>query len=244
MKEDIMTDRYGPRGVFAIVAPLQNANMQPEFERLRPDGISNQIYRFDISNHDSAPDAVVSAIPGTLGCWPDLILCGNSVEMADWSVEKQRRYLARLEEKAKDVPVLTATDACQAALQTLNAQRLAILSPMGEKQARGAQQYYKSLGYDVPHVEWLDIKKSEDIIRVTDEKIQDAFRRLNHDEVDTFLHLGGALPLLGMISNLEQSLERSVVSTNAASYWYALRRHGIKDRVHGYGRLLLQTDIG
>jgi len=238
-----MTDRYGPRGVFAIVAPLQNANMQPEFELLRPDGISNQIYRFDISNHGNAPEAVVSAIPGTLGCRPDLILCGNSVEMAAWTVEKQLEYRARLEEKANGVPVLTATDACQAALQTLDAQRLAILSPMGEKQARGAQEYYESLNYDVPHLAWLDIKKSEDIIKTTDAQIQEAFRRLDHDDVDTFLHLGGALPLVGLISDLEQSLGRSVVSTNAASYWYALRRHGIEDQIEGYGRLLLQTNI-
>ena len=134
-----MTDRYGPRGVFAILVPLQNATMQPEFERLRPEGISNQIYRFDISNHGSAPEAVVSAVPGTLGCRPVLILCGNSVEMADWTVEKQSEYRAMLEEKANGVPVLTATDACRAALRTLGARRLAILSPMGKKQACGAQ---------------------------------------------------------------------------------------------------------
>lgn len=239
-----MTDRYGPRGVFAIVAPLQNANMQPEFELLRPDGISNQIYRFDISNHGSAPDAVVSAIPGTLGCWPDLILCGNSVEMADWSIEKQQMYHTRLEEKANGVPVVTATDACQAALKRLDARRLSILSPMGEKQAQGAQRYYESLGYDVPYVTWLGIKKSEDIIKTTDTQIMEAFRRLDHEDVDTFLHLGGALPMVNLISVLEQSLGRSVVSTNAASYWYALRRHGIEDRLNGYGRLLLQTDTG
>ena len=235
-----MANLYGPRGVFAIVAPLQNANMQPEFELLRPVGISNQIYRFDISDHGNAPEAVISAIPGTLGCKPDLILCGNSVEMSDWTVEKQQDYRNRLAEKSKGVPVLTATDACQAALQELNAQRLAILSPMGEKQARGAQDYYKSLGYDVPHITWLDIKKSEDIISATESQMTDAFKRLDHDDVDTFLHLGGALPLIGLVSDLEQSLDRPVVSTNAASYWYALRSHGIKDRINGYGSLLLK----
>jgi len=239
-----MANRYGPRGVFAIVAPLQNANMQPEFELLRPDGISNQIYRFDISNHGNAPEAVISAISGTLGCWPDLILCGNSVEMADWTPEKQMTYRNRLEEEANGVPILTATDACQAALETLDARRLAILSPMGEKQAYGAQEYYKMLDYEVPHVAWLDIEKSEDIIRTTDAQILDAFHRLDHDDVDTFLHLGVALPMVDLISNLENALGRSVVSTNAASYWYALRQHGIKDRIAGYGRLFLQSDIG
>ncbi|MBW2201277.1 MAG: arylmalonate decarboxylase, partial [Deltaproteobacteria bacterium] len=87
------------------------------------------------------------------------------------------------------------------------------------------------------------IKKSENIIKTSNEQILDAFHRLDHDDVDTFLHLGGALPMVSLISVLEHSLGRPVVSTNAASYWYALRRHGIEDQLDGYGRLLLQTDI-
>jgi acyl-CoA synthetase (AMP-forming)/AMP-acid ligase II len=84
----------------------------------------------------------------------------------------------------------------------------------------------------------------EDIIKTTDEQILEAFRRLDHEDVDTFLQLGGALPLIGLIPVLEQSLGRSVVASNAASYWYSLRRHGIEDTLDGYGRLMLQTDIG
>ena len=61
-----MPDRYGPRGVFAIIIPLQNANMQPEYEMMRPEGVSNQIFRFTLAQHDKAPDAMVSAIGGAL----------------------------------------------------------------------------------------------------------------------------------------------------------------------------------
>jgi hypothetical protein len=80
-----MPDRYGPRGVFAIMIPLQNANMQPEYEMMRPDGVNNQIYRFTLAKHDSAPAAMVAAIGGALGCWPDVVIAGNSVEMRLWT---------------------------------------------------------------------------------------------------------------------------------------------------------------
>lgn len=62
-----MADRFGPRGVFAILVPLQNANMQPEYESMRPEGVSNQIYRFDVSGHDRVREAVLESVPGTLG---------------------------------------------------------------------------------------------------------------------------------------------------------------------------------
>ena len=33
-----MPDRFGPRGVIALFIPLQNANMQPEYDAMRPEG--------------------------------------------------------------------------------------------------------------------------------------------------------------------------------------------------------------
>jgi hypothetical protein len=36
-----MSDRFGPRGVCAVIIPQQNANMQPEYELMRPTGVNN-----------------------------------------------------------------------------------------------------------------------------------------------------------------------------------------------------------
>jgi hypothetical protein len=62
-----MSDRFGPRGVCAVIIPQQNANMQPEYEFMRPTGVSNQVYRFDISVHDEVPEAVLRTMPETHG---------------------------------------------------------------------------------------------------------------------------------------------------------------------------------
>ena len=70
-----MPNRFGRRGVLAILVPLQNGNMQPEYERMRPTGVSNQIYRFDVSGHDRVGEAVLDSLPGSLGCRPDMIIC-------------------------------------------------------------------------------------------------------------------------------------------------------------------------
>ncbi|MBF0276484.1 MAG: hypothetical protein HQM13_01775 [SAR324 cluster bacterium] len=236
-----MSDRFGPRGVFSILIPLQNANMQPEYELMRPPGISNQIYRFDLSDHSRVAEAVLQSVPGSLLCWPDLIICGNSIEMQNWSLERQQIYRGQLEEKAQGTPIITATDACPAALHSINAKRIAILSPMSEVQSKSAQAYYESLGFEVPYTTWLKVKKSEEIIHITVEQILAAFQEIDHDDVDTFLHLGGALGIVGMIDELEAKLGRPVVSVNAATYWYSLRQHGIQDVLQGFGQLLKKT---
>jgi maleate isomerase len=61
-----MPDRFGPRGVVAVLIPLQNSNMLPEYEAMRPAGINNQMYRFSLVRHDKAADAVLDAVPDTL----------------------------------------------------------------------------------------------------------------------------------------------------------------------------------
>ena len=71
-----------------------------------------------------------------------------------------------------------------------------------------------------------------------------AIARIDHDDVDTFLHVGGALGITGMIQQLEQTLGRPIVAVNAATYWYALRRHGIVDPLIGFGTLAQEAAIG
>ena len=63
-----MPDRFGPRGVVAVLIPLQNSNMQPEYEAMRPAGINNQMYRFRLVRHDKVADAVLGAVPETRLC--------------------------------------------------------------------------------------------------------------------------------------------------------------------------------
>lgn len=238
-----MPDRFGPRGTFAIVIPLQNANMQPEFEAMRPDGINNQIYRFDISGHDKASDAILGAVPGSLLCWPDTIIGSVSMEMHAWSHQKQVEYRAQFAAQAQTTPTVLATDATEAALRTVGAKRVGLLAPMSAVNSKSAQDYYEAAGFEVPYATSLGVKKSEEIINVTVDQIHAGFDEINHADVDTLLHVGGALGIVAMIEELEARYDKPVVSVNAATYWYALRRHGITDPMPGFGQLLMRTSV-
>ncbi|MDP6429007.1 MAG: hypothetical protein QGH73_02800 [Rhodospirillales bacterium] len=238
-----MPDRFGPRGVFAFLIPQQNANMHPEYELMRPDGVNNQMYRFDISVHDQVAEAVLATLPQCHGCYPDMIITGNSIEMQNWSPNIQADYVQKLNDRAKGVPVVTATDATAAALKTLGAKRIAVLSPMSEENSKSAQAYYEGIGFEAPYGTWLEVKESIDIIKVTVDQILDAFQRNNHEDVDTFLHVGGALGMVSMIDELEQKLGRPIVSSNAATYWYAMRKHGITDTRDDLGKLWTMDEV-
>ncbi|MEM7461732.1 MAG: hypothetical protein AAF362_03545 [Pseudomonadota bacterium] len=232
-----MPDRFGPRGVIAAIIPRQNSNIQPEYQSMCPDGVSNQIYRFDVSNQDEVPEALIREVSYTLGCWPDMVICANAVEMRDWSVDKHARYREQVSEQIPGTPFVTATDACETALRMVGAKRLAVLSPMTSTLAKSATDYYEELGFEVPYSTWLKADESIDIINISQEAVDDAFNRLDHEDVDTFLHIGGALGILDKIDGLEKRLGRPVISIVPTTYWYALRKHGITDPLTVGGKI-------
>ena len=101
----------------------------------------------------------------------------------------------------------------------------------------------EEMGFEVPYHAGLQVKKPEDIIKVSLEDALAGFRKLDHDDVDVFLHVGGALGIVDMVEELENELGRPIVSTNIATYWYALRQHGIGDALEGFGQLARKTEI-
>jgi maleate isomerase len=218
--------------------------MQPEYEAMRPDGVSNQIYRFFLEGEGDTPRAAaIRVIPDTLKCWPDMIIVGNSVEMRRVSVADHLDYRARLQSAAGDVPVITAAEACEAALRTLGAKQLGLFNPMFQENSESAAGYYRERGFEVERLGWLDVEKPEKIIKVTPGEIERVFARIAGDNVDTLLHVGGALGVVDMLEDLETKLGKPIVSVNAATYWYALRRLGVSDPMPGFGRLLMHTEI-
>ncbi len=232
-----MPDRFGPRGVIALFIPLQNSNMQPEYEAMRPPGISNQIYRFSLAAPDKVPEAAIRDVAGGLGCWPDIVVIGNSVEMRGLSAAAFDDYRAALQDKIGAVPLVTATDATVAGLKALGAKRIAAISPMSDAYSDNVAAYYEEHGFEVPYHAGLQVGRSEDIIRIGFAEAHEALLSLDHDDVDAFLHVGGALGIADSIEKLEQELGRPVVSSNVATYWHTLRRLGLPDRLEGFGRL-------
>ncbi len=232
-----MPNRFGPRGVLALMIPLQNANMQPEYEAMRPEGVSNQIYRFSLAAPDDVPEAVIAALPGARGCFPDLVLCGNSLEMRHWSVDRQALYRKEVQDAVPDIPVITATDATVAALRAVGAKKIAALSPMSEVYSRSVAGFYRAMGFDVVSHHWLEVPLPQEIVNVPVDRINAAFDEMDSPDVDCFLHVGGALGIVDMIDDLEERLGRPVISVNAASYWYALRQIGVMDPLDRGGRV-------
>jgi len=238
-----MTDRFGPRGVFAILIPQQNSTQQPEYDAMRVDGVSHQIYRFELESQADVAGAVLDAIPGSHGCWPDMIIGGNSLEMRTWSMARQARYREEFAERAGDVPFITATDAMEAALRKLGAQRIAIWVPLYEETLRSTVGYYEELGFEVPSSACLGVEHPVNSINIELSDVEAAFEKLDRDDIDVLVHIGASIGIGDMIEPMEQKFGKPFLSVNQTTYWYALRTHGITDPLKGFGSLVQEASI-
>jgi maleate isomerase len=173
-----------------------------------------------------------------------MIMDSNSLELRNWSVKRQVEYCEQFAEFAKGVPFVTSTQAAEAALRTMGLKRIALISPLAGVNSKSAIDYYaQTTGKVIPCSVCMKFKEADNVIKLGVDEILQTFQEVDHDDIDTFLHIVGSLDIPGMVEDLEQKLGRPVITSNSATYWYALRKHGIVDPMPGFGQLLMKTEV-
>jgi maleate isomerase len=244
-----MPDTLGYRKRIGIVVPSTNTTVQPECEPLRPPGVTNHIARSTIKerplNTEQAftehmqmmREGTGAAIEQIMTCGPDHLIMGIALETF-WGGVAQADALQRELAQRAGVDVSMGSTASVAALKAFGVQRIAVLTPHQQRGDDMVQAYLQEVGFDVVRLKGLKCLSPRAIAQVPLDDIRAAFKELDGPDVDALLQLGTALPAVGVAAEAERELGKPVLAVNASTYWDALRRCGIEDRVQGYGRIL------
>ena len=245
-----MTDSLGYRMKFGVIAPSTNTSVQPEFDDMRPVGVTNHFSRIiipdDPVNSDEDFDELVrriravtmDAIDAVKTCSPGALIMGMSAETFWDGKERADTLKAQVEERAA-MPVAMGSDACQAALSKLgDIKRIAVITPympIGDEQVR---KFFTDCGYEVVQVKGLKCKSPMLIAHETEKTLRDAIIEVNDPSVEAIVQAGTNLAMARVGAIAEFWLDKPVVAINTATYWHALRMNGIEDKVQGFGSLL------
>src|SRR5665213_352146 len=251
-QEMVRRDTLGYRKTFGVVAPSTNTSVQPEYDDMRPRGVTNHFARIDIPNNpvnsDADFDQLMKDIRGSLEpaigrvitCNPDAIIMGMSSETFWDGLEGSKRLQERAE-KISGRPVVMGSDACQAALRKYgDIKRLGIITPyfpIGDNQVR---RFFTDCGFEVANLIGLKCTSPVNIARVTPEEMRDAFNEVNDPSIDALVQVGTNLACAKVAAYGEFWLNKPVLAINTATYWYALRTNGIMEKIDGFGSLLLE----
>jgi maleate isomerase len=248
-----MTDSLGRRAKFGVLAPSTNTSVQPEFDAMRPWGVTNHHSRLIIPDSrvtddasfmammDQIRDALFPALEAVLSCHPDYVVLGMSAETF-WGGLKGSKELQRKLDKVAKQGVCMGSDACRAALRAYGRgiKRLGVITPympVGDRQVR---HFFRDCGFEVVNLLGLKCKSPVLIAHESKQTLRDAISRVNRGKVDAIVQVGTNLAMAEVAAMAEFWLDKPVIAINTAIYWYALRQYGIKDKVFGWGSLLAQ----
>ena len=246
-----MVDVLGFRKRIGIVVPSTNTVVQPESEAFRPHGVTNHVARISIKERllgteqafnehmETMRNGIGAAIDQIMTAEPDHLIMGVALEAFWGGVEAAKALQKSLEDRA-GVGVSMGSTALVAALEAFGAKRIAIVTPHQPRGDAMVRQYLQEAGYAIPRLKGLRCTSPIAITHTPVAEMRAALHEIDGDDVDALVQAGTNLPMAGLAAAAEQWLGKPVLAMNTLTYWEALRRSGIADRVYGHGMLLEQ----
>jgi maleate isomerase len=245
-----MPDVLGWRKTFGAIGPSTNTVVQPDFDAMRPVGVTNHYSRIFTPNSTALSnetfragiatisDNVMDAVKSVMTCAPDYLVMGMSA-ITFFGGRKGADAFVRQMQEATGVGISVGSHSSAAALQAYGGiKRIAVLSPYWPVMNEAVIGYFRDMGFTVVRDIALQSPSWTAIAQVTPAQCRDALRNLDGDDVDALVQVGTNLSMIRLAAAAEVWLGKPVVAINTATYWHALRASGIQDRMEGFGRLL------
>jgi maleate isomerase len=156
-----MTDALGWRIKFGVIAPSTNTVVQPEFDMMRPRGVTNHFARIHIPNDPLRGDAdfeklietvrteLSVAVDRVMTCEPDHLIMGMSSETFWDGLDGSDRLRERIEVRA-GVTVTMGSDASRQALRRYGEiRRIGVVTPYMPVADQQVRRFFTDCGFEV-----------------------------------------------------------------------------------------------
>lgn len=247
-----MVDALGWRLKLGVIAPSTNTVVQPEFDAMRPAGVTNHFGRIHIPNDPLRGDddftrlietvrrKMMAAIDRVMTCEPDHLVMGMSSETFWDGLDGSERLRERVEARA-GVKVTMGSDAAREALRCYgDIRRIGVVTPYLPVADAQVRRFFADCGFEVVRLEGLKCASPVLIAHVSERELRDAILRVDGPDVEAIVQVGTNLAMARLAGFAEFWLDKPVVAINTATYRSALRGNGIADNIVGFGSLLLR----
>jgi maleate isomerase len=245
-----MPDSLGWRANWGVVVPSTNTSVQPEFDEMRPRGVTNHIVRIWIPNNPVGSNDDFNrlmenirlewdnALLRVMTCDPDYLVMGMSSETF-WGGLQRSLELKKHMMELTGVSVAMGSDACQAALRCYgDIKRIGVLTPYWPVADENVTRFLEDCGFEVVVIKGLCCGSPTAMSQVSEKELRDALLELNEHDVEALVQCGTNLAMARLAGEAEKWLKKPVIAINTATYWYAMRANGMDDVIEGFGSLM------
>ncbi len=247
-----MPDVLGWRRKFGVLGPSTNTVVQPDFDMMRPPGVTAHYSRIFTPNADAVSNETfragaeviagntLDAVRSVMTARPDYLVMGMSaVTFFDGRIGADR-FIKSVEDES-GIKISVGSHACTAALNAYGGvKRLAILSPYWPSMNSEVARYFSDMGFSIVRDRALLCRSWTAIAEVAPATLRGVLQELDGDDVDAIVQVGTNLSMVRLAAAAELWLGKPIIAINTATWWHALRANGITDRMEGFGRLLAE----
>ena len=245
-----MSDVLGYRAKFGVLGPSTNTVVQPEFDDMRPAGVTNHYSRIIVDNPQAISDetflagtleidrCTADAVRGVMTCAPDYLVMGMSAVTFYGGAEGCRQWKAKIEDIA-GVKASLGSESLAASFEAIGGiKKYAMLSPYFPVANTEVKNFLSDYGFTAVRDEALRCNSWTNIAEQQPKRLREVVAKLDGDDADAIVQVGTNLPMAKLAASLERELCKPVIAINTATYWHALRANGLDDKIDGFGRLL------
>ena len=231
----------GWRARIGVIVPSSNTTNEAEFNRLTPDGVSFHFTRSPIHRNPSA-DGFTSMLSDLKfsasqlkDCKVDMLVYGCT----SGSMACPKDLLIKTMEEAGGARAISTAEAILKALEVLNLTRFSVATPYSDSVNNHEKAFLESHGHEIVSIAGMQLSgQISKVSRVAPAEVYKHALSVNCKTSEAILICCTDFGTLDVIDPLEKATGKPVITSNTASFWYALRNAGIKDKIKNYGKLL------
>ena len=234
-------DGAGTVARFGVLTPDFDPVPESELWAMAPRGVSFHASRVARSGRPGAgfvePPFVDAAVDRLVELAPRAILLGYSSSSYALGVDTDERVRARLEERAKGIPVIFTCPAADAALRHLGVRRVSVVHPpwWSDEANTDGLTYWRAAGFEV--VQCTRLQPDRSFSEVTASEVFEYVARQTPRAAQAVFIGGNGMRAVGVVRALEARLGRPVLTANQVLLWEALRTFGLAVPITRYGSI-------
>ena len=245
-----MKDVLGWRALFGVLGPSTNTVVQPEFDQMRPAGVTNHYSRIFTPNANAVSndtfmnatlviaENVLDAVDSVMTCSPSYLVMGMSAITFYGGVNGAEDFKKEVKDRS-GLSVSIGSDSTKNALNAYGGiKNVAFFSPYFPAANEQVSRYLEESGFSVKKDLCLECNSWTDIAKVNKDIMYSSLKSIDNDDVDALIQVGTNLPMATFAEEYESIFEKPIIPINTATYWDALRRNNITDKINGFGKLL------
>ena len=234
---------YGWRTRLGIITPSSNVVIEPEFELVRPEGVSCHYHKFSFTGggvealknlEKLVPDAaelISHARPAAVA-----MVCTGGSFAGGYGYDK--KLIQMMKERNGNLPTTTTSTSMIDAFNRLGIRKISMAVPYLEEVAVVEKKFIEDHGIQVLNMKWLNLQDALEIASVRKETIYSLAKEVDEPEAEAVFISCVALHTMEVIEALEHDLNKPVISSNQATIWNLLRMANVNEKIEGYGQLL------